>query len=118
VPGVIGAAGRRLQRCRRKRPQLACLLLLAGCATQPAAFPEDVDFACADGRQLRLLVEDDWDRAVLSTNSGSVTLLRAEAADGERWVARTGWELRVDGDEAVLTSPGRPRTSCAAGATG
>lgn len=91
---------------------VALLLAVVGCSRPPTPFPDDSDFACADGRQLRLLVEEDWDRAILASNLETVTLLRGDARDGERWVARTGWEFRLDGEAGVLTSPGRPRTVC------
>ena len=79
----------------------------------PVPPPDDKAYACADGRVVRFLEEPRWDRAVLTTTTEQVTLLRAEDdTGGERFVTRTGWEFRINDDQALLTSPGREQTYC------
>jgi hypothetical protein len=94
---------------------LLSLAALAGCAAEkgPAPPPDDLAFACEDGRVVRFLEERPWSRAVLTTITERVTMERADDDTGaERFVTRTGWEFRVNDDEALLTSPGREQTYC------
>jgi hypothetical protein len=104
---------------RRLVASLAGVVLLGACSSlgEPEPPPDDLAFYCEDGRTVRLLEEHDWNRAVLTTTTERITLLRAEDdTGGDRWVTRTGWEIRIDDDRALLTSPGRAQTRCERGA--
>jgi hypothetical protein len=91
----------------------AVLLLLAACGTGdgPPATGGDLAYRCDDGYVVRVHLEPEWGRAVLTTSRDALTLRAAPADVGRRFVA-PGWEFWVVGEEALFTHPGSRQTRC------
>ncbi|MEK0083405.1 MliC family protein [Benzoatithermus flavus] len=90
-----------------------CLVLLAGCGRgeAPPASVADLAWRCADGHVLRVLFQEEQNRAVLTTSKDALTLTRSPADRGRRFTA-PGWELWAVRDEALFTYPGGVQTYC------
>jgi hypothetical protein len=101
-------------RARRQRLVLStALLLLAACSADDRlpATVGDLAYRCDDGHVVRVLVEPEWGRAVLTTSRDALTLRAAPADVGNRFVA-PGWEFWAVGEEALFSRPGSRQTRC------
>jgi hypothetical protein len=105
-----------VRRCRAHHPHrllLAAGLLLAACDPRegPPPTPGDLAYHCADGHVVRLHVEAETGRAVLTTSNAALTLRTVPADMGARF-ALPGWEFWAVEDEALFTHPGHAQTYC------
>jgi hypothetical protein len=100
-----------MARTRSSPPICATIMgLLTGCsAVDPP--PAPLAWYCADGGMLRVLIEDEKGRAVLSTSEAVLTLVSAPAGRGRRFVS-PGWEFWAVDEEALFIFPGGRETRC------
>lgn len=88
------------------------LLVLAACETGPRERRVRAEFACDDGRKLRVTYFLDRGTAELRLSRKEVAEVPAEPGVPGRAFKGAGWELRGLGDTATFTSPGSAPVRC------
>ena len=88
------------------------LLTLAACETGPKERRVRAEFACDDGRQLRVVYFLDRGTAELRLSRKELAEIPAEPGVPGRAFKGQGWELRGLGDTATLTTPGAAPVRC------
>ena len=88
---------------------LAALLALAACATSGEERRVHAEFACDDGRQVRVTFLPETHAAVLHVTERDVPMAAEPDVPG-RAFAGGGYEMHGVGDSVTLTSP--PSTRC------